>query len=191
MAIFNLTLICLFKLILRRFEVVFWCLEWECCTFWKIDGNSFKSTNWLFIWGMASNHEPVGISKPCMSRGASTLGHQAWYWDSQGLIVWNIPWKSSQCILTHRVKELKWFSKLPNFPHRLTCRLTFVLISRASPSHLCWWARRTFGSFDVRAFFNCSPAAIRATWLLFASARISARLLRNRGWNRKKIKQEN
>ena len=31
-----------FKLILRRFEVIFWCLEWECCTFWKIDGNSFK-----------------------------------------------------------------------------------------------------------------------------------------------------
>ena len=27
-----------FKLILRRVEVVFWCLEWECCTFWKIDG---------------------------------------------------------------------------------------------------------------------------------------------------------
>ena len=54
-----------------------------------------------------------------MSRGASTLGHQAWYWDSQGLIVWNIPWKSSQCILTHRVKELKWFSKLPKFPHNL------------------------------------------------------------------------
>ena len=26
------------KLILRRFEVVFWCLEWEWCTFWKIDG---------------------------------------------------------------------------------------------------------------------------------------------------------
>ena len=25
-----------FKLILRRFQVVFWCLEWECCTFWKI-----------------------------------------------------------------------------------------------------------------------------------------------------------
>ena len=34
-----------FKFILKRFEVVFWCLEWECCTFWKIDGNSFKSTN--------------------------------------------------------------------------------------------------------------------------------------------------
>ena len=32
-----------FKFILRRFEVVFWCLEWECCTFWKIDGNSLKS----------------------------------------------------------------------------------------------------------------------------------------------------
>ena len=40
-----------FKLILRRFEVVFWCLEWECCTFWKIDGNSFKSTNTiLFVY---------------------------------------------------------------------------------------------------------------------------------------------
>ena len=34
-----------FKFILSRFEVVFWCLEWECCTSWKIDRNSFKSTN--------------------------------------------------------------------------------------------------------------------------------------------------
>ena len=31
-----------FKLILRRFEVVFWCVEWEWCTFWKID-------QWKFI----------------------------------------------------------------------------------------------------------------------------------------------
>ena len=33
----------------RRFEVVFWCLEWECCTFWKIYENSFKSTNTV-LW---------------------------------------------------------------------------------------------------------------------------------------------
>ena len=33
---FNMT----FKFIIRRAEVVFWCLEWECYTFWKIDGNS-------------------------------------------------------------------------------------------------------------------------------------------------------
>ena len=33
------------KVILKRFEVVFWCLEWESCTFQNIDGNSFKSTN--------------------------------------------------------------------------------------------------------------------------------------------------
>ena len=39
-----------FKLILRRFEVIFWCLEWECCTFYKIDESSFKSTNTRF-WG--------------------------------------------------------------------------------------------------------------------------------------------
>ena len=38
-----------FKLNLRRFEVVFWYLEWECCTFWKLDGNSFKSTNTILI----------------------------------------------------------------------------------------------------------------------------------------------
>ena len=25
---------------------VFWCMECECCTFWKIDWNSFKSTNY-------------------------------------------------------------------------------------------------------------------------------------------------
>ena len=34
-----------FKWIVRRCEVVFWCLECECCTFWKIYENSFKSTN--------------------------------------------------------------------------------------------------------------------------------------------------
>ena len=34
-----------FELTLRRFEVVFCRLECECCTFSKIDGNSFKSTN--------------------------------------------------------------------------------------------------------------------------------------------------
>ena len=31
-----------FKLILRRFAVVFLCLKWECCTFQKTDENSFK-----------------------------------------------------------------------------------------------------------------------------------------------------
>ena len=41
-----------FKLILRRFEVVFWCLDWECCTFWKIDGNLFKSTNYTTVNGV-------------------------------------------------------------------------------------------------------------------------------------------
>ena len=35
-------------MILRRFEVVFWCLEWECCTFSTIDGNAFKSTNTIY-----------------------------------------------------------------------------------------------------------------------------------------------
>ena len=38
-----------FKLVLRRFEVVFWCLEWERCTFKKTDENSFKSTNTI-LW---------------------------------------------------------------------------------------------------------------------------------------------
>ena len=40
-----------FKLILRSFEIVFWCMEWECCTFCKIDGNSFKSTNTTIYYG--------------------------------------------------------------------------------------------------------------------------------------------
>ena len=38
-----------FKFILRRFEVVFWCLEWDCCTLWETDGKSFKSTNTI-LW---------------------------------------------------------------------------------------------------------------------------------------------
>ena len=40
-----LTLNLPFEVILRWCEVVFWCLEWECCTFQKIDENSFKSSN--------------------------------------------------------------------------------------------------------------------------------------------------
>ena len=40
-----------FKVILRRCEVVFWCLEWECCTFWKTDGNAFKSTTYPILHG--------------------------------------------------------------------------------------------------------------------------------------------
>ena len=38
-----------FKVILKRFEVVFCCLEWECCTFQKTDKNSFKSTNFIAV----------------------------------------------------------------------------------------------------------------------------------------------
>ena len=40
-----LTLNLSFQVILRRSELVFWCLEWEYCTFWKVDENSFKPTN--------------------------------------------------------------------------------------------------------------------------------------------------
>ena len=40
-----------FKLILRRFEVVFWCLEWECCTLRKIDGNSIHSNPPILYYG--------------------------------------------------------------------------------------------------------------------------------------------
>ena len=37
-----------FKWILSRFKI-FWCLEWECCTFQKIDEKSFKPTNTI-LW---------------------------------------------------------------------------------------------------------------------------------------------
>ena len=40
-----LTLKLPFKVILRTFKVVFWCLEWEWCTFKETDENSFNSTN--------------------------------------------------------------------------------------------------------------------------------------------------
>ena len=43
-----LTLKLPFKMILRKFEV-FWCLEWEWCTFKKIDEYSLKSTN-ITLW---------------------------------------------------------------------------------------------------------------------------------------------
>ena len=42
------------KWIVRRFEVVFWCLEWECCTL-------FKSTNTIFYYGFTLNS--LGLMK--------------------------------------------------------------------------------------------------------------------------------
>ena len=39
-----------FKLILRRFDVVFWCLEWDCCTFQKIDENSIQIHQYYTGW---------------------------------------------------------------------------------------------------------------------------------------------
>ena len=44
-----LTLNLPFKVILRKFEVVFWCLEWEWWTFQKIYKNSFKLTNTITL----------------------------------------------------------------------------------------------------------------------------------------------
>ena len=41
-----LTLKLPFKVILRRFQAVFWCLELERCAFQKTDENSFKSANY-------------------------------------------------------------------------------------------------------------------------------------------------
>ena len=42
------------ELILMRFEAVFWCLEWQCCTFEQIDEKSFKSTNWYYAMAWKS-----------------------------------------------------------------------------------------------------------------------------------------
>ena len=63
----SLNFIMPFKLILRRFEVVFWCLEWECSTFWKIDGNWIKSLTLAFLIGAIETganvvHSPSHIS---------------------------------------------------------------------------------------------------------------------------------
>ena len=39
-----------FMVLIRRCEVVFWFLEWECCTFQKNDENSIISTNTILLW---------------------------------------------------------------------------------------------------------------------------------------------
>ena len=44
-----LTLILPLIVILRNYEVVFWCMEWAKCTFKKIDENSFNSTSTI-LW---------------------------------------------------------------------------------------------------------------------------------------------
>ena len=43
------------EVIVRKFEVVFWFLEWECCTFEKINENSFQSTNTI-LWLCCKKH---------------------------------------------------------------------------------------------------------------------------------------
>ena len=59
-----LTLNLPFKVILRRFEVVSWCLEWECCTFQNIDENSFKSTNTMQCIPEKRKPEIAGVFSP-------------------------------------------------------------------------------------------------------------------------------
>ena len=44
-----LTLALPFKVIQRRFGVVFWCLEWECCTFQTSVENRFKFTKTMAL----------------------------------------------------------------------------------------------------------------------------------------------
>ena len=51
-----------------------WTLEWECCTFWKNDGYSFKSTN--TIKSMALIHQNKGEKHVCLS-------HRVWYLNIQ------------------------------------------------------------------------------------------------------------
>ena len=41
------------KVILQRFEVVFWCLELKCCTFQKIYGNPFNQP--ILYYGFKPN----------------------------------------------------------------------------------------------------------------------------------------
>ena len=64
-----------FKLILRRCEVVFWCLEWEYCTFSKtemeIHSNppilyyGFKKYGWF--WGMSFRERKKRLTRQHMS----------------------------------------------------------------------------------------------------------------------------
>ena len=85
-----------FKLILRRFEVVFWCLKWECCTFWKIDGNSFKSTNTiLWLWAC---HKLV-----------------------TGLFLYRLAFNPHDCIASNKVDCSKYLNYQANLPITYLC----------------------------------------------------------------------
>ena len=46
-------------MILRKFEVVFKYLKWECCTFRKTDENSFKSTNRPYAYDVTEGRPRV------------------------------------------------------------------------------------------------------------------------------------
>ena len=63
-----------FKVILWRFEVVFWCLEWKCCTVQKIDENHSNPPipwilydglfrHWLTLWRL--HFKIVELWWPC------------------------------------------------------------------------------------------------------------------------------
>ena len=73
-----------FKVILQRFKVVFWCLEWKCCTFQKIDENSFQSTNMLLKSDVTSPDHVVRCrgSQECGSRFVNFACQFHWRWHS-------------------------------------------------------------------------------------------------------------
>ena len=108
--LFNLNLP--FKWILRRFEVVFWCLEWECCNFWKIDGNSFKSTNTtcimdLIIFSLQEACETIFKGNLQYISFAFPTMQTYWFlWRTKDRILHSWPVKRSRQDHCHKVQPL-------------------------------------------------------------------------------------
>ena len=74
-----------FKMILKKIEVVFWCLEWELCKFRKTDENSFKSTNTTALKlgiSQLSEHVIVHCNSEKLRMGLylQTKGPSLWGW---------------------------------------------------------------------------------------------------------------
>ena len=116
-----------FELILRSCEVIFWCLECQYCTFWKIDGNPFSihqnytmalkvaDTRLRCLWCTGNDSrcrlEEIQVwhlTLPCPRRGHSS---QARSHRSDSPWPQSLPWwsESDACLqpLTHRTKPAR------------------------------------------------------------------------------------
>ena len=149
-----------FELILRRAEVGFWCLEFERCTFWKIDGNSFKSINTILsqcICHVSKGYMRYISGAYCIKLLPEKNSILTWFFSSYGKVNGK----------NHATRNLS-FQILPEFFSGKTLMQWAPDVTFAGVTSIFLATPLTMGPWFRHIFICC--ASLRAAFMLAAMA---------------------